>query len=49
MEMHQIKLLPNVFFEEDFGEFGSNCDCWLSEMMTEKEADDFIMKYISER
>ena len=43
------QIIAECIFEEDFGEFGSNCDCWLSEMMTEKEADDFIMKYISER
>ena len=43
------QIIAECIFEGDFGEFGSNCDCWLSDMMTENEADDFIKKYISER
>lgn len=41
------QIIAECIFEGDFGEFGS--DCWLSGMMTENEADDFIKKYISER
>lgn len=41
------QIIAECIFEGDFGESG--LDYWLSEMMTEKEADDFIKKYISER
>ena len=38
------QIIAECIFEGDFGS-----DCWLSGMMTENEADDFIKKYISER